>query len=161
VLRRRKPVTDVNREHDESLTRLERVAVFISDRVGTPGFFLLIFVWTVGWLGWNAAAPKAWRFDPYPAFVLWLFASNVIQIFLMPLIMVAQNLQSRHAEMRAESDFEVNVKAEKEVADILHHLEYQEALLLGIIRKMGLTVEECLGPACETGDHAAGAERLQ
>jgi hypothetical protein len=75
--------------------------------------------------------------------------------------MVAQNLQSRHAEMRAESDFDVNVKAEKEVADILHHLEYQEALLLGFIRKMGLTVEECVGPTCETGEHAGGAERLQ
>ena len=46
------------------------------------GFFLLIFSWTVLWLGWNVIAPKSLQFDPYPAFVLWLFISNMIQIFL-------------------------------------------------------------------------------
>jgi uncharacterized membrane protein len=39
----------------------------------------------------------------------------VIQIMLMPLIMVGQNLQGRHSELRAENDFEVNVKAEMEI----------------------------------------------
>lgn len=55
-------------------------------------------------------APKDMRFDPYPAFVLLLFISNMIQISLMLLIMVGQNLQSIHAEIRAETDFEVNTK---------------------------------------------------
>jgi uncharacterized membrane protein len=41
----------------------------------------------------------------------------------MPLIMVGQNLQSKHAEIRAETDFEVNLKAEKEVADIQEDLK--------------------------------------
>jgi uncharacterized membrane protein len=36
----------------------------------------------------------------------------MIQLFLMPLIMIGQNLQGRHAEQRAESDIEVNVRAE-------------------------------------------------
>jgi uncharacterized membrane protein len=54
---------------------------------------------------------------------LWLFLSNLIQIFLMPLIMVGQNLQGRHAEARAEADFEVNTKAEREIEAILLHLE--------------------------------------
>ena len=42
-------------------------------------------------------APTDLRFDPYPAFVLWLFISNMIQIFLMPLLMVGQNLQAKRA----------------------------------------------------------------
>ncbi len=87
------------------------------------GFFIIIFIWTILWLGWNTLAPKEARFDPFPAFVLWLFVSNVLQIFLMPLIMIGQNLQGRHAEIRAESDFEVNVKAEREIEAILMHLE--------------------------------------
>ena len=58
-------------------------------------------------------------------FVFWLFLSNLIQILLMPLIMVGQNLQSRHSEARAQSDFEVNVKAENEIEAILLHLEVQ------------------------------------
>lgn len=133
---RRKPVRHVNREHQASLSRLERVAVWITDHVGTMGFFLVIFGWTAVWLGWNALGPAQLRFDPFPAFVLWLFLSNMVQIFLMPLIMVGQNLQARHSEARAEADFEVNTKAELEVETILKHLEYQNSVMLQILQRL-------------------------
>ena len=57
----------------------------------------------------------------------------MIQLFLMPLIMVGQNLQGRHAEKRAESDFEVNVRVEKEIEVILMHLDHQNELILKIL----------------------------
>ena len=75
-------------------------------------------------------------------FVFWLFISNLIQILLMPLIMVGQNLQDRYAEARAESDLEVNVKAEQEIEIILHHLEYQNSILIAMVEKMGITLED-------------------
>jgi len=53
----------------------------------------------------------------------------MIQIFLMPLIMVGQNLLGRHAEFRAENDFEINQKAEHEVETILLSLEKQAAII--------------------------------
>jgi uncharacterized membrane protein len=132
----RKPIKNVNVEHKETLTRLERFAVWITEKVGSMGFFLIIFAWTIAWLGWNTIASKELRFDPFPAFVLWLFISNVLQIFLMPLIMIGQNLQGRHSEFRAESDFEVNVKAETEIETILLHLENQNELILKILSKI-------------------------
>ena len=132
----RKPVRNVNIVHKQSLTRLERFAVWITDYVGSMGFFIVIFAWTLAWLGWNTLGPSSWRFDPFPAFVLWLFISNVLQIFLMPLIMIGQNLQGCHAEARAESDFEVNVKAEREIETILLHLESQNALILKILDRL-------------------------
>ena len=135
----RNPVRPVNIEHRKKLSQLERAAIWITDRVGTMGFFLIIFAWTVAWLGWNTLAPAAIRFDPFPAFVLWLFLSNMIQIFLMPLIMVGQNLQGRHAEARAEADFEVNTKAEREIEAILLHLEAQNDLILKILRHLEST----------------------
>ncbi len=144
IRKRIKPVRNVNAEHEQGLGALERLAVHITDHVGTMGFFLLIFAWTVCWLGWNSLAPKHLQFDPPMAFVFWLFISNMIQIFLMPLIMIGQNLQGRHAELRAESDFEVNVKAEKEIEVILHHLEFQNAMILALLKKMAITQEEVL-----------------
>jgi len=132
----RKPVRNINIEHKKSLTPLEKLAVWITDRVGTMGFFIIIFAWTLLWLGWNTVAPQNLRFDPLPAFALWLFISNMIQIFLMPLIMVGQNLQSRHAEIRAEADFEVNTKAEREIESILMHLENQNELILKIVAQL-------------------------
>jgi uncharacterized membrane protein len=129
----RKPIKNINIEHKKSLTPLEKFAVWITDHIGSMGFFIIIFIWTIAWLGWNTLVPKELRFDPFPAFVLWLFISNVLQILLMPLIMIGQNLQGRHAEIRAESDFEVNVKAEREIEAILLHLEQQNELILRIL----------------------------
>jgi uncharacterized membrane protein len=138
ILEQRKPVRDVNSEHDESLTRLERLAMFITDHVGTMGFFFLIFLWTAFWLGWNFFAPASMKFDPPMGFVFWLFISNMIQILLMPLIMVGQNLQGRHAERRAENDYDVNVRAEREIAAILIKLDRVGLLLDRLAKKEGI-----------------------
>jgi len=132
----RKPIRNANVLHKKSLSLLESFAVKLTDHVGSIGFFLLIFGWTILWMGWNTIAPKEVRFDPFPAFVLWLFISNVIQIFLMPLIMIGQNLQGRHAENRADADFEVNVRAEREIEVILLHLEHQNELIMEILKNM-------------------------
>ena len=131
-----KPITNANKQHKESLGRLDKIALWITDHVGTMGFFLIIFTWTALWLSWNIVAPNNMKFDPYPAFVLWLFISNMIQIFLMPLIMIGQNLQGKHSEMRAAADFEVNTKAELEVETILQHLENQNQLMLQILKRL-------------------------
>lgn len=128
---------NVNVEHVRQLSQMEQLALAVTERVGTMGFFFLIATWTALWLGWNTLAPKPLRFDPPTAFVLWLFISNLIQILLMPLLMVGQNVLSRHAELRAESDYEVNLKTEHEVEVILQHLEYQNQLLEKIARKLG------------------------
>ncbi len=136
---KQKPIVDVNKAHEESLKPLEKLAVIITDRVGTMGFFLCIFTWTVLWCGYNILASVVpslhWKaFDPFPAFVAYLLISNVIQILLMPLIMVGQNLQGRHSELRAEHDLEVNIKAEQEIEMILEHLERQQELLMQIVQ---------------------------
>ena len=109
---------------------LDRLALWITLRVGSMGFFVIILVWTVVWLSWNMLAPRAVRFDPYPGFVLWLFISNMIQLFLMPLILIGQNLQSQESDQRAKNDYKINLKAEAEIQairaslkSILKHLE--------------------------------------
>jgi len=77
----RKPVRNINIAHKENLSQLEKLAVSITEKVGTMGFFILILVWTAFWISWNIAGPVPLQFDPYPAFVMWLFVSNMIQIF--------------------------------------------------------------------------------
>lgn len=144
TIKRRRPLRNANQAVRETITPLDRVALWITVRVGSMGFFLVIFGWTASWLGWNLLAPPAWQFDPPMAFVFWLFISNVIQILLMPLIMVGQNLLGRHAEARAEHDLDVNVAAEREIEVILRHLEYQNALLLAMVRKLGIEIDDRL-----------------
>jgi uncharacterized membrane protein len=128
--------TNVNDVYHESFSRMDRVAIWVTDHVGTMGFFLIIAAWTISWLGWNTVGPAQLRFDPAPAFVLWLFISNLIQLHLMPLIMVGQNLQDRYSELRAEADFAVNQKAEREIETVLEHLSNQNDLMLEILRRV-------------------------
>lgn len=122
-------IKNANHIYKELLKSSEKFAIWITNKVGTIGFFAVIFFWTVSWLSWNMFAPKHLRFDPYPGFVLWLFISNMIQIFLMPLIMVGQNLQSKHSEIRAETDYEVNLKAEIEIQEIKNELSEIKELI--------------------------------
>ena len=136
IRKNRKPISNVNTKHKEQLNGLNKLAIWITERVGSMGFFIIIFIWTAIWLSWNSLAPTNMKFDPYPAFVLWLFISNMIQIFLMPLIMVGQNLQSAHSELRAEEDFNINKKAEAEIETILMHLENQNELILQILNRL-------------------------
>jgi uncharacterized membrane protein len=131
-----KPINNVNQSHRKKMSKMDRLALWITLHVGSMGFFLIILTWTITWLGWNTMAPSMLRFDPFPAFVLWLFISNMIQIFLMPLIMIGQNLQSRHSELRAEQDFAINKKAETEIETILMHLENQNDLILQILEQL-------------------------
>jgi len=134
-----RPALNVNVQHKEKLSALDKVALWITNHVGSMGFFMIIFCWTVVWLSWNTLAPAGVRFDPYPAFVFWLFISNMIQIFLMPLIMIGQNLESKHSQLRAEEDFAINKKAEAEIETILMHLENQNELMLEILKKLQLS----------------------
>jgi uncharacterized membrane protein len=141
------PLRNANELHSQGLNLLDRVALAITNKVGSIGFFSLILSWTVLWTGYNILATEVkslhWKaFDPFPAFVAYLLISNVIQILLMPLIMVGQNLQGRHTEIRAQLDFEINQKAEKEVMAVLRHLEHNTDLLLHLMRHMECRVSE-------------------
>ena len=136
-----KDIENISAQHKKKLSEINKLALWITNHVGSMGFFFLIFCWTVIWLSWNTLAPSQLRFDPFPAFVLWLFISNMIQIFLMPLIMVGQNLQSKHSELRAEQDFLINKKAEAEIETILMHLENQNELILKIVKHLDLDKE--------------------
>jgi uncharacterized membrane protein len=68
----------------------------------------------------------------------------MIQILLMPLIMVGQNIQGRQSEARAQYDLEVNIKAEAEIETILHHLERQNEILMAMLERQGIKLDEAL-----------------
>ncbi|MEO6607477.1 MAG: DUF1003 domain-containing protein [Aestuariivirga sp.] len=140
----RVPLRDVSETVAAETSQLDKLALWITRHVGTMGFFIVIFIWTVLWLGWNLLAPKELQFDPPSAFVFWLFISNLVQIMLMPLIMVGQNIQGREADERAEHDLEVNIKAEREIEVILRHLEYQNSILISMMGSLGTGTDKAL-----------------
>lgn len=135
----RTPARNAHAEYRARLNIFDRMALYATERVGSTGFFFLLTAWSIGWTAWNTWGPVSLRFDPFPAFVLWLFVSNLLQLLLLPLLMVGQNLQNAHAEVRAQADFETNMQAARELEVILQHLENQDALLKDIAAKLDAT----------------------
>ena len=126
---------NLRHETKSSLSKLDKFALSITRKVGTMGFFFVLTLWTVGWLVWNLLAPADFRFDPAPAFVIWIFLSNMLQLVLLPLIMVGQTLEGKVADKRAQADFEVNKKSEEKIEIVIAHLENQTELLKDILKK--------------------------
>ncbi len=131
-----KPLENINVVHRRQLSSLDKLALFVTENIGTMGFFLFILTFNLGWIGWNIFAPKELVFDEAFSFLILLFINNILQILFLPLIMVGQNVQSRHSELRSEHEYQVNVKSEKEIETMLMHLENQQKLLLKVLEKI-------------------------
>ena len=131
--RRREQILKKN-EREKRTSMLGKIALWITQHVGSMGFFIIIFTWTVSWLSWNIFAPKNLRFDPFPGFVLWLFISNMIQLFTMPLILLGQNIQSKASDSRDEADLKINTQNALENETILIHLENQNEMMNKILK---------------------------
>lgn len=144
VKKLRLPLRDVSKTEAANTSKADRLALWITSTVGTMKFFVILVGWTVLWLGWNLFAPKEMQFDPPSAFVFWLFISNLIQLMLMPLIMIGQNVIGREVEANSANDLEVNIKVERETDVVLRHLEYQNSMLVALLDKHGIVVNENL-----------------
>lgn len=123
------PLKNTNIIHYSLLNTLDKLALFVTEKIGTMRFFLFILFFNAAWIGWNIFASKDLIFDPAFNFLILLFINNILQILFLPLIMVGQNIQAKHSELRAEQDFETGKKAEKEIETILLHLENQQKLI--------------------------------
>jgi uncharacterized membrane protein len=80
-------IEDLKKNREQILGRLKskekqtsllgKLAVWITVNVGSMGFFIIIFVWTVLWLSWNIFAPKQLRFDPFPFRMIFLIDNSI------------------------------------------------------------------------------------
>ncbi|MCL5411326.1 MAG: DUF1003 domain-containing protein [Patescibacteria group bacterium] len=114
---------NVNVVHEKMLGFQDRVALVITTGIGTMYAVYFFGVFMTGWMIWQSTLSKP--FDPYP-FAFLLFLGNIIQLLLMPLIMVGQNIQGRHAELRAEEEFKTTESIYQGIEQILSRLEEQE-----------------------------------
>jgi uncharacterized membrane protein len=128
-----------------------RIARAVTAAVGTMYAFYALALFMAGWILWQSAISQK-PFDPYP-FAFLLFLGNIVQLLLMPLIMVGQNVQSAHADARAEADFELNTKAEAEVEKLLAGLRQIDERTLEIVRRL----EAIELARAHSGDPAGGA----
>jgi uncharacterized membrane protein/uncharacterized membrane protein YeaQ/YmgE (transglycosylase-associated protein family) len=122
VLQRQKTL-DPNATFDQQMTFGQRVA----DRVASFGgswtfiglFLLLMMVWMIVNTELGAS------FDPFP-FILLNLMLSCLAALQAPVIMMSQNRQSAKDRLDAKLDYEVNVRAETEIARLHEKIDLRD-----------------------------------
>ena len=108
---------NVNVEEEERLTFGQRVADKVATFGGSWTFIILFGAVLAVWVVVNTFVLIAHPFDPYPYILLNLFLS-MLAALQAPVIMMSQNRQASKDRLKADLDYEVNLKAELEVAQL-------------------------------------------
>ena len=108
---------NVNVEAEDRMTLGERIADKVAAFGGSWTFIITFGVVMFIWVLMNTTALFHDHFDPYPFILLNLFLSMTAAI-QAPVIMMSQNRQSSKDRLQADMDYEVNLKAELEVAQL-------------------------------------------
>ncbi|HVR38594.1 MAG TPA: DUF1003 domain-containing protein [Thermoanaerobaculia bacterium] len=108
---------NVNVEVAEQLTPLQKIADWIAWFSGSMPFLMVNAVWFIVWIIINTINVGLRTFDPYPFGLLTMIVS-LEAIFLSCFVLVSQNRQAEKDRVRADIEYEINVKAELEVAHL-------------------------------------------
>ncbi|HLW03433.1 MAG TPA: DUF1003 domain-containing protein [Ktedonobacterales bacterium] len=108
----------------ERLSFNDRVAVWVAANVGTmicAYIFAIIGITSiVGYLTNSTTL----------ALISGSLSSYFLQLVLLPIIMVGQNVQSRHSELQADEAFKTTMSTYHDIEQIMQHLAAQDSELL-------------------------------
>ena len=108
---------NVNEEVEEKLTPLQRAADWIAWFSGSMYFLALNALWFFTWIVINTLPLGIEPFDPFPFGLLTMIVS-LEAIFLSIFVLISQNRQAEKDRVRSNIEYEVNIKAELEVAHL-------------------------------------------
>jgi CRP/FNR family transcriptional regulator, cyclic AMP receptor protein len=112
-----------NLEEEERLTFGQRVADKVASFGGSWTFIIIFGIILAVWVVINSTALFAKHFDPYPYILLNLFLSMIASV-QAPVIMMSQNRLSSKDRLKSDLDYEVNLKAELEVAHLHRKVDH-------------------------------------
>lgn len=108
---------NLNEEIMQHTSFLERISDWLAWFSGSMPFLISHSVWFIFWIAYNTLLPEAQRFDPFPFGLLTMIVS-LEAIFLACFVLISQSRQAQKDKVRADIEYEVNIKAELEVAHL-------------------------------------------
>lgn len=114
-------------------SRAEKIADYITARLGSMGFLILNAIWFFIWIFVNLGFIKAIPpFDPFPFGFLTMTVS-LEAIFLATVVLISQNRAAKIDDLRAEVELQINTIAEEEITKIIE-------LQILLLKKNGIDV---------------------
>lgn len=108
----------------ERLSLNDRIAVWVSAHVGT-----MVCAYVFAILGISSLVGVLTN-NTLLALVCGSLSSYFLQLVFLPIIMVGQNVQGRHAELQADEAFKTTMSTYHDIEQIMQHLSAQDAELL-------------------------------
>jgi uncharacterized membrane protein len=128
------PVRDLNREVERRTSFADRVAADFARLVGSWVFVLVQLGIMVVWVGLNAFnLIRPW--DRYPFLFLNFILSLEAAVWVSVVLMALNRIADRD-RLRAQHDYEIDVKAEEELKALMNHLMHQDEILLQIVNRL-------------------------
>lgn len=127
---------NVNEEVADHRSRVEKAADWIAEFAGSISFLGLHVVWFGVWLLINSIKiPGVPQFDPFPFGFLTLTVS-LEAIFLSVFVLLSQNRQAAKERVRADVEYDVNLKAEMEIAHLHEKVDRLTADMLRAFERL-------------------------
>jgi uncharacterized membrane protein len=113
---------NVNEEVEENLTLIQKIADWLAWFSGSMPFLFIHTAWFIIWISLNTLllplnADGTRGFDPFPFGLLTMIVS-LEAIFLSCFVLISQNRQVEKDKVRGDIEYDVNIKAELEVAEL-------------------------------------------
>ena len=124
-LLRRSATRNVNVEDAAQLTFADRAADIIAEFGGSWKFIIAAVLFFNVWVLINSLLLTTNGFDPYP-YLLLSTAINMLAVLQAPIILMSQNRQAHKDRLRSEIDYQVNLKNELALNEILQRLKALE-----------------------------------
>jgi CRP/FNR family transcriptional regulator, cyclic AMP receptor protein len=131
-LLRQRVSRNVNEEEDARLTVGDKLANRIAGFGGSWMFIGLLAVVLILWVVVNSWLIYDKNVDPYP-YQLFGLVLGVLAGVQAPIIMMSQNRQGEKDRLRADLDYQVNLKNELSLAEILRRIDVLESERLPIL----------------------------
>lgn len=116
-LLRKRVSRNANEEVEIKSTVIQKIADGLAWFSGSIPFLIIHILWFGFWLGLNLTLPEEKRFDPFPFGFLTLVVS-LEAIFLSCFVLISSNRQAEKDKVRADIEYDVNIKAELEIAHL-------------------------------------------
>jgi uncharacterized membrane protein len=108
---------NANEEMVEQTNFLQSIADWLAWFSGSMPFLISHTVWFAIWISLNTVILGSHAFDPFPFGLLTMIVS-LEAIFLACFVLISQNRQAQKDKVRSDIEYEVNIKAELEVAHL-------------------------------------------
>jgi len=128
------PVRDLNREFDRRLNFTDRVASDFARLIGSWIFVLAQLGLMLLWVLLNALSVLR-HWDPYP-FLFLNFIFSLEAAIWVSVVSISLKNQADRDRLRAQNEYELNVKAEEELKALMNHLMHQDEILLQIVNRL-------------------------